>query len=165
MVLGVSENPAVFNFGSLAEYLSDYFHQQTLFIPAQGRFFVDENSGKMSLNTVVIPVADQSFFDTAMDALTDILAFFPLSVSRIITLHAGSEFPELINRHDIEAQFVQELSSESLVEAITQTARSSNADLIVMATGGRTSFVNKITGSSTQQVVRRLPCPLLSVSV
>ena len=49
------------------------------------------------------------------------------------------------------------------VEAILKTARFHGADLIAMTTHGRSGIGRLVTGSVTEQVLRRVPVPLLVV--
>ena len=46
---------------------------------------------------------------------------------------------------------------------IIQFAREKNVDLIVMGTHGRTGLVHVLMGSVTEKVVRKSPCPVLTV--
>ena len=46
---------------------------------------------------------------------------------------------------------------------IIQAAREESANLIVMGTHGRTGFDHLITGSTAENVVRKSPCPVLTV--
>jgi len=46
---------------------------------------------------------------------------------------------------------------------IIQVAREESADLIVMGTHGRTGFDHLILGSTAENVVRKSPCPVLTV--
>ena len=48
-------------------------------------------------------------------------------------------------------------------DAIVRTAGDRKADLIVMATQGHNGFLDALRGSTTDQVVRRAPCPVLAV--
>lgn len=48
-------------------------------------------------------------------------------------------------------------------EQIPRTARRLRCDLIVLATHGRTGLVHLVMGSVAENVVRRAPCPVLSV--
>ena len=49
-------------------------------------------------------------------------------------------------------------------EAILQTAADVRADLIVMGTHGRTGLERFLMGSVAEQVVRRAPCPVLTMT-
>ena len=49
------------------------------------------------------------------------------------------------------------------VEAIVSFARDQNADLLVMCTHGRTGLSHVLMGSTAEAVVRRAPCPVLTL--
>jgi nucleotide-binding universal stress UspA family protein len=51
------------------------------------------------------------------------------------------------------------------VQAILQAAREGGHDLIVMGTHGRTGLAHLLRGSVAEQVVRRAPCPVLTIRV
>lgn len=48
---------------------------------------------------------------------------------------------------------------------ILRMARETNADLIVMGTHGRTGLSRLLMGSVAEQVVRKAPCPVLTVKL
>lgn len=48
-------------------------------------------------------------------------------------------------------------------DAILQSARDLNADLIVMGTHGRTGIAHVFLGSVAERTLRRAPCPVLTV--
>lgn len=49
------------------------------------------------------------------------------------------------------------------VDAIIDYARDQNADLLVMCTHGRTGLSHVLMGSTAEAVVRRAPCPVLTL--
>jgi nucleotide-binding universal stress UspA family protein len=51
----------------------------------------------------------------------------------------------------------------SPVETIVEEAKSSEADLILMATAGHQGFLDVIRGSTSERVLRHAPCPVLTV--
>jgi universal stress protein A len=51
----------------------------------------------------------------------------------------------------------------SASQSITDTANSDRADLIIMATHGRTGLAHMFLGSVTEKVVRTAACPVLTV--
>jgi nucleotide-binding universal stress UspA family protein len=61
----------------------------------------------------------------------------------------------------VAAEFVI-LTGKPFVE-IVRLARADNADLIVMATHGRGAISQILMGSTAEKVVRRAPCPVLTV--
>jgi nucleotide-binding universal stress UspA family protein len=48
-------------------------------------------------------------------------------------------------------------------EVIVETAKARKADLIVMATHGRSGLTHLLMGSVTEKVVRSATCPVLTV--
>ena len=48
---------------------------------------------------------------------------------------------------------------------ILQTAKNRNADLIVIGTHGRTGIDHMLFGSTAEKVVRKAPCPVLTVRI
>jgi nucleotide-binding universal stress UspA family protein len=55
------------------------------------------------------------------------------------------------------------LEEGDAVEAILETARQSPCDLIVLGTHGRSGLGRLLMGSVAEQVVRKAPCPVLTV--
>ena len=53
--------------------------------------------------------------------------------------------------------------SDEPADAILRYAKSANVDLIVMGTNGRTGLARLALGSVTEAVVRKAPCPVLTV--
>lgn len=49
------------------------------------------------------------------------------------------------------------------VHAIIQYAENENIDLIVMSTAGRTGLTHVLLGSTAEALVRKAPCPVLTV--
>lgn len=60
---------------------------------------------------------------------------------------------------DIRALAVSGLPAEGILRAAWRM----QADLIVMATHGRTGLVHAVMGSVAEEVVRRAPCPVLTI--
>lgn len=60
---------------------------------------------------------------------------------------------------DVEASVI----TGNPVEGIIQFAREHNADLLVMCTHGRTGLSHVLMGSTAEAVVRRAPCPVLTL--
>jgi nucleotide-binding universal stress UspA family protein len=48
---------------------------------------------------------------------------------------------------------------------IIKTAKNKNADLIVIGTHGRTGIDHMLFGSTAEKVVRKAPCPVLTVRI
>ncbi|MBI3179828.1 MAG: universal stress protein, partial [Deltaproteobacteria bacterium] len=70
---------------------------------------------------------------------------------------ADSLPPEM--RERVQRRFVVGEASEAIIE----TAKGEGADLIVMGTHGRSGLSHMVLGSVTEKVVRRAPCPVLTI--
>jgi len=72
-------------------------------------------------------------------------------------------------RQIVEERIPKGIRSDSIISTgkpfveIVKLARADNADLIVMATHGRGAISHILLGSTTEKVVRKAPCPVLTV--
>lgn len=62
-----------------------------------------------------------------------------------------------------EVRVERRVAEGAPAEEILRTAQSVKADLIVMGTHGRTGLSRLLMGSVAEQVVRKAPCPVLTV--
>jgi len=62
-----------------------------------------------------------------------------------------------------DVQVDAEVLSGDAVEAVIAYARDVNADLVVMATHGRSGLSHMLMGSVAEQIVRKAPCPVLTL--
>jgi hypothetical protein len=59
----------------------------------------------------------------------------------------------------------KELRSGDVIDCIVKTAKSTDADLIVMSTDGRNGFLDGLRGSHSERVLRNTATPLLTIPV
>ncbi|MGH7827725.1 MAG: universal stress protein [Candidatus Binatia bacterium] len=71
----------------------------------------------------------------------------------------ADEFAELANN----ARVRLEVEIGTPYKKIVEKAKQEGVDMIVMSTHGRTGVMHMLIGSVTERVVRRAPCPVLSV--
>jgi nucleotide-binding universal stress UspA family protein len=64
-------------------------------------------------------------------------------------------------KHAVETQTLVEVGQAA--ERLIAAAKEKNADLIVMATHGRTGLSHALMGSVAEKLVRQAPCPVLTV--
>jgi nucleotide-binding universal stress UspA family protein len=104
-------------------------------------------------------------------------AYFEVGVSH--SLQVGHNVDQWIRevKHEASRQLdalVQEVKSRQpgvhavlregpTVDEILNVARETSADLIVIGTHGRTGLPHVVLGSVAERVVRRAPCPVLTV--
>jgi nucleotide-binding universal stress UspA family protein len=147
--------------GSVSEEIARRTHVPSLFIGPDAHGFVDETSGEIRLNRVLLPVAHEPSPRHAYGVLAGILADLGVPSSAIRLLHVGETAPALQTATS-ELPEVQ-LASGPVVATILEEAASSLADLIAMPTAGHKGILDAVEGSTTEQVLRRAPCPLLAL--
>ena len=101
----------------------------------------------------VIPVADASWttFDVA-------------AVDQDLERDAREALEKLVRDHVPAGVAAEAIVVKGAgVDAIVQFARDENADLLVMCTHGRTGLAHVLMGSTAEAVVRRSPCPVLTL--
>ena len=151
----------------VAEPLARESKLMTLFVRDGTRGFVDPASGRLSLNTILVPVDRRPEPQPAIDAAGRFLDMLGLKGVACKTVHAGSSGKP--PRLKLKWPAGREADWEALavegppVEGILKTAEKVRADLVVMATDGHQGFMDALRGSVTEQVLRAAPCPLLAV--
>ncbi len=118
-------------------------------------------------------------FDLAVSLARDYAARLVLLHVRQPVVGAWGEFgyipPDARETPEVIARRLQELSADAKVsverqiaegdaaEAILHAARETQCDLIVIGTHGRTGLGRLLMGSVAEQVLRKAPCPVLTV--
>lgn len=149
----------------LCEYLVQYFRQTTLYIPSGAKPFLDEESGKVTLKNIIMPVAENPSPEPSFQMLQRILRAFPDQSPQVHGIHIGEIFP-YISASSLEGVAWKEiLMHEWVSQSVVSVACKEDADLIIMSTNGRDTLSQKIVGSITEQVLRDTPCPVLAVAV
>ena len=147
--------------GSMAEDIVSQTLLPTLLLGPECQSFVDESSGEMAIDRVLMafdvePVPTHSY--RALEALLDLLGLAP---ERIDLVHVGDPLPEL-TAHDGAPRSI-EAHSGGVVETILELADARRSHMIVMPTNGRHGFLDAVRGSTTSRVVAHSPCPVLSL--
>lgn len=75
---------------------------------------------------------------------------------------ALEDFSQLFRKQGLKAECILRTGSKPFAE-IVKVAREIPADLVVTATHGRTGFKHALIGSTAERVVRKAPCPVLTV--
>jgi nucleotide-binding universal stress UspA family protein len=78
-------------------------------------------------------------------------------------MHVGDDPPTITAAsQDVSLQDVA-FAEGPVVETIVRTARNKGVDMIAMPTAGHVGFLDALRGSTTEQVLRHAPCPLLAI--
>lgn len=81
-----------------------------------------------------------------------------------MTAAVRSAFDRLVQENHIEKLTVQrEVRQGNPFYEIVRYAKEANVDLIVMGTHGHSGLAHMLLGSVTEKVVRKAPCPVLTV--
>jgi nucleotide-binding universal stress UspA family protein len=147
----------------VAEPLARHARIPALFIPDGSMGIVRASDGRANIEAVVIPIGQTPPPHAAIDAAVHLARILKAPSVTFTLLHIGSaeELPPLSLVEHPGWIWQTSVSSGDVVEAIT--SESESADLIVMATEGPHGFLDALLGSTTEQVLRNVRCPLLVV--
>lgn len=126
-----------------------------LFLGPNCRPFVNSKTGNLHLKNTVIPVARDPSPERALHLYRTLFGNFGLAEHLI---HVGD------SPFTLAGENVAPLQGPA-VDTIIAAANTYLADLLVMPTAGRQGFLDALRGSTTEQVLRRAPCALLSLPV
>ncbi len=147
--------------GSVSEAIARHTHVPTLFIGPDAQGFVEAAAGEMTLERVLVPVAQSPSPRLALNMLPDLFAGLGVAPSTVRLVHIGDVPPDVL---DDDFATEVELFGGPIVETILRVAREEAADMILMPTAGRHGFLDALRGSTTEQVLRRARCPVLAVA-
>jgi nucleotide-binding universal stress UspA family protein len=126
---------------------------------------VSEDDGKVTLDKILVPVDRTPRPDAAIERAMMALAAFGKEDSMLTLLHVGPEgpYPWPTWPAGYRWKSTQLLRQGRPVDAILATAEEQGSDLIILVTDGADGFFDVLRGSTTQQIVRRAPCPVLAI--
>ena len=150
---------------SVAQPVARKSRQMTLFVPAGVKGFVSFQDGTVSLKRILIPVAPVPTAQPAIEAAVRLAQRLNCPTGQFTILSVGddSEMPDLTYPELAGWEWTKKSQKGDVTQVILETARTTEADLIVMSTEGRNGFLDALRGSHTEQVLRQSPCPLLAI--
>jgi nucleotide-binding universal stress UspA family protein len=150
---------------SLAEAIARRSETMTLFVPGAARSFVSDDTGRVSLGCVVVPVDRRPAPHAAVVQTARVASMSASTPVQSVVFHAGTSesLPDVRCPDYAFCRWSTVTRPGDVVEGILGLANERSADLIVMATAGHDGFLDALRGSVTEQVVRRAPCPVLAV--
>jgi nucleotide-binding universal stress UspA family protein len=151
---------------SIAEPVARHAHVPTLFVPHGVRGCVALDDGSVGLDQVLIPIDYQPPPQLGLEAALTLARTLGNRHADLTLLHVGEvgDMPAVTMPPEDELHCQRLLRVGSPVEEILKAADVLTADLIVMATAGHQGFLDALRGSTTEQVLRHAPCPVLAVS-
>jgi nucleotide-binding universal stress UspA family protein len=150
---------------SFAEPIARKSRAMTLFVPSHTSGFVDENTGRVTLDRILIPIDHKPRPRPAINlarafvhALDDDGGVFDL-------LHVGErgKAPAVDIPDEIGWTSEKHYESGDVVDAILRVAEKNHAELIVMTTEGANGILDSLRGTTTEKVVRGANCPVLAI--
>lgn len=147
---------------SIAESVARETRLPTLFLPHDGRGFVDPADGTTTLRNILVPIDRHPDPGSAISIALNLAALVGAGQARIHLLHVGDTWPMMPALEEGEPRFVRHHGTGPVVDTIIATAESVDADLIVMATHGHDGILDALRGSTTEQVLRRSGRALLA---
>ncbi|HEU4627909.1 MAG TPA: universal stress protein [Steroidobacteraceae bacterium] len=140
--------------------------EMTLFIPHGVPGFVSPATGAISLRNVIVPVAWEPSAQPAAEAAMLLIENLGVSSGTLNTLHAGSgNGAPSVKVPSQPGWDVHDLVTDGEPsEVIVKTAEDTAADLVVMTSEGPRGFLDALRGSTLQRVLRRVRCPVMSLS-
>jgi nucleotide-binding universal stress UspA family protein len=152
--------------GSVAEAVARESGTMSLFVPRDARGFVSLEDGRLMLRRILVPVDERPPADAAIEAATRIALAIGGEIVEIALVHVSDgldEGPSLHLPKDPAWHFHESRRRGDPVEEIVTMAEEDDADLVVMVTQGRDGVLDALRGTTTEQVLRRSPCPVLAV--
>jgi nucleotide-binding universal stress UspA family protein len=151
---------------SVSEPIARNSKTATLFIPHGVRGFVADD-GAVRLDRVLVPMDQKPDPQSAIDAMAFFLKSIDARPSFVEALFVGQpgRMPRVTAPTLPDCSFEASARAGKPVDEIVKSASDHQVDLIVMATEGHDGFLDALRGSTTEQVLRRAPCPVLAVPV
>lgn len=151
---------------SKAEAIAQESNTTTLFVPSEGKSFIRLEDGDISLKCILVPIDRQPSPNAAIVYATRAAQALGVgNTVEIILLHVGIDGTVLdLDLPENSAwKFRKEVRSGNPVEEIINAANQFSADAIFMATAGHEGILDAMRGSTTEQIIRKAPCPLAAI--
>ena len=138
----------------------------TLYVPVGDEGFVSPTTGHVNLHRVLVPVDWTPIGQPAVDTVlgwAESLDAWPLELSLFHVAEKQGEFPTVVTPEREGLDVLRMQRNGKVEDEIVRRADEIGADLVVMVTDGRHGFLDGLRGSTTEQVLRQLHCPLLVI--
>lgn len=149
----------------VAEPMAREAKRPALLVPHGNPGFLDPATGQVRLRHILVPVvADPSPVNALawVHRSAEALGVAPVGIT---LLHIG----EAKDAHGLRKMVKDtdtarlEVRQGPVVETILEEAVRTKASLVVMPTKGHDGFLDALRGSTTERVLRAVPCPLLAI--
>ena len=151
--------------GSVAQRAARASGVRTLFVPEGGRGFVGPAEGSLSLQRILVPVAERPDPQAAVESAAWAAEALGVAPVAIHVLHVGGTPPALDLPTGDGWAWHRVTRAGDPVEEILAAAEELPSDLLVMTTDGRDVLIDAFRGSHAERVVRGASCPVLALPV
>jgi nucleotide-binding universal stress UspA family protein len=152
---------------SVGEPLARRAGQMTLFTPHGVEGFVSRQDGSISLRNILIPVTIKPRPQPSVESAARLIRNLRLPAGMVTLLHVGptAEMPVLTLPKDTDWTWNRVAKVGDPAEVILQTATELRTDLIIMTTDGPDGFLDALRGTTSEQVLRKVRCPVANLPV
>jgi len=150
---------------SLAESISNSTDAASLFIPYGVDGFVNVETGTVSLNRILVPIDGSPDSQSVVDTVAGLVDATAPNDVEVRLFHVGdpARMPSPTLPTSQKCRWNWETRVGNVVDRICDDALENDVDLIAMATNGHDGFLDALRGSTTERVLHRAKCPVLSV--
>jgi nucleotide-binding universal stress UspA family protein len=149
---------------AIAEPLARKSGAMTLFVPREGRGFINLADGSVTLRRVLIPIDHQPDPQAAIDKASLLARGLNCKAGEFRLLHIGNgEKMPLVDLPRTGWSYKSIVKKGNVVDQILKAEKEWPADLMVLATQGHLDFLDALRGSITERVLRGARCPVLAV--
>lgn len=151
-------------YGSVAERIFRASRQPTLFLGLDDAGWVDRETGWTQPRRVVVPTGQDVPPHRALDLAAAWLPLLGRGPFEITLVHAGA--PSTLPPPALPSGFQGTVRQANhnvgdIIAAVLAEIELDHADLVIMATHGRDSWLDDLVGSKTEQLVRWTKAPVL----
>lgn len=150
---------------SVSEQVARRSKTLTLVVPRGARGFVSPDTGRFVLRHILVPVDHRPDPQPGVELAARAARVLGDGSTEVTLLHVGDgrRAPQARIPDHLSCQWEAVTARGRIVDGILAAADTLPADLIVMVTSGREGLRETLRGSTTEQVLRRAGCPLLTV--
>lgn len=154
--------------GSVAERIARANRLPTLFLGHGDKGWVDLDTGATSLRRVVVPTGQDVPPERALELCSHWLPNLGDGPYDVTLVHVGGPFeapPPAVPVGLVATVRQVNHNTGDVVAGVMAEVELARADLVIMASHGRDSWLDDIVGSKTEQLVRWCPSPVLVLPV
>ncbi len=136
----------------------------TMFVPSKSRGCVAIDTGEVTMDNILVPVDHHPSSESAVERGLRAISMYGGEQTKLTLLHIGSEsnFPK-VEIPEGNWQIQRIVRQGNPAAEILAAAEQCHANVIIMVTEGSDGFLDVLRGTTTEQVLREAPCPVLAI--